>query len=194
MPMMSEQSNALPVKPESLSFKGRRVYFSGPIANKSSVEDAGFSWQLVQYMASGGAEVLSEYVAARTKEEREKILATKEGVELDEILSRPEPWFGIRRQDLKWVDKATHFVAVVNGPSHGVGMELERAILKPNLGLNVTPILCLVQEDLLAKLTYMIRGISMDECPDYYLQTYHDLEHAKEIVRTFLNNTTARPA
>jgi hypothetical protein len=166
-------------------FKGIKVYYSGSI-NGASEEDPDFGWKMVQYMGEEGAEVLSEYVAARTKEEREKILATKIGMELDEMLSHPEPWYQIRKKDLEWVDEATHFVALVNGPSHGVGMELERAILKPNRGLNPTPILCLVQKDQLNKLTYMIRGISMDECPDYFLRTYNILDDAKRMIYAFL--------
>lgn len=176
---------ALDGKVKEKPFAGTKVYYSGSIKGTSEV-DPEFGWKLVQYMAEEGAEVLSEYVAARTKEEREKMLADKIGMELDEMLSHPEPWYQIRKKDLEWVDHSTHFVALVNGPSHGVGMELERAILKPNRGLNPTPILCLIQKDQLGKLTYMIRGISMDECPDYFLETYTDLEDAKRIIKAFL--------
>ncbi|MDB5179341.1 MAG: hypothetical protein JWN01_1284 [Patescibacteria group bacterium] len=154
-------------------FGGVKVYFSGPITRQPLREVSDFSLEIIQFLTAGGAEVLSEHVAARAALDGRRAPTDRTAID-------------IRRQDLKWVDKATHFIAIVNDPSHGVGMELERAILKPNLGLNPTPILCLVQEQLLDKLTYMIRGVSMDECPDYYLQSYSDPNDAKEIVTKFL--------
>lgn len=102
------------------------------------------------------------------------------------MLAHPEPWFPIRRQDTEWVDTCSHFIAVVNAPSHGVGMEIERALLKPRLGLNETPILCLVHESLVEKLSYMIRGISQTEFPNFSLETYADLKSAQEAAHAFL--------
>jgi hypothetical protein len=74
-------------------------------------------------------------------------------------------------------------VALVNGPSHGVGMEIERALLKPERGLPLTPILCLIRADLLEKLTWMIRGIKQE---GFYLKTYTDLDSAQKIIFDFL--------
>ena len=137
-------------------------------------------------MSQNGAIVLSEHVAGRSQQERDILLAKNIGLALDEMLKEPEPWFGIRRQDIKWVEESTHVVAVINAPSHGVGMEIEHAILKPRLGLNQTPILCLVHASLVDKVSFMIRGISRDETPYFYLESYTDLESAKSIVREFL--------
>ncbi|MEK7526093.1 MAG: hypothetical protein AAB546_01285, partial [Patescibacteria group bacterium] len=101
-------------------------------------------------------------------------------------LAKPEPWLLIRKQDNEWVDQATHLVAVVNAPSHGVGMEIERAILKPQRGLNETPILCLIHETLLDKLSFMVRGVSEDEHPSFHLKTYTNLQEAQNTVHDFL--------
>jgi len=65
----------------------------------------------------------------------------------------------------------------------GLGMEIERALLKPERGLPFTPILCLSREDFLEKLTYMIRGIRSE---GFFLKTYHDLSTAESIVSDFL--------
>lgn len=167
------------------TFEGKKVYYSGSIKGAPEA-DPEFAWKLVQYMIENGAEILSEHVAARSKEEMDTVRARNIGMTVQEMLAQPEPWFGIRRQDLDWVDEASHVVAVINAPSHGVGMELEHAILKPRLGLNTTPILCLVHEDLSEKVSFMIRGVSKGETPYFYIETYTDLETAKSTVSKFL--------
>jgi hypothetical protein len=99
-------------------------------------------------------------------------------------------WFYIRKHDISLVDKATHVVAIVNGPSFGVGMELQRALDKPKLGLNQTPILCLVEEKLYDGLSNMIRGVSAKESPTFELKTYQNLRQAKELIYDFLMRYT----
>jgi hypothetical protein len=167
------------------NLKGVKVYYSGSIQGVPEAEPD-FAWHLVQYMIDEGVNVLSEHVAGRTKEERNKVRARNLGLDIKEMLSEEEPWFGIREVDTKWVDEATHMVALVNSPSHGVGMEVERALLKPERGLPETPILCLVHTDMLEKLSCMIKGINQEDYPNFLLATYSDLEDAKKIVKDFL--------
>ncbi len=171
----------------NVPFYGRLVYFSGSIKGAPE-SDPEFAWKLVQYMGINGADVLSEHVAARNQEEMDQIRARRTGQEIQEMLAQQEPWFGIRKKDTEWVDQASHVVALVNAASHGVGMEIERAILKPRMGLNVTPILCLVHEQVLDRLSYMIKGVSKEECPVFYLNTYTDIKNAQSIVYSFLTN------
>lgn len=166
-------------------FEGKKVYYSGSIQGVAEIEPD-FAWNLVRYMINNGAVVLSEHVAGRNRNERDEIRARNVGMTVEEMLKEPEPWFGIRKQDLNWVDEATHMVALVNAPSHGVGMELEHAILKPRLGLNLTPILCLVHEGAAEKLSYMIRGVTTDESPCVYIRTYNDLKSAQLLVEKLL--------
>lgn len=180
----SEREKGHDTTPE-VPFEGRVVYYSGSIKGAPELEPD-FAWQLVQYMGEGGADVLSEHVAARNKAEMDEIRARRTGQEIQVMRTHPEPWFQIRRKDAEWVDEATHFVAVVNAPSHGVGMEIERAILKPARGLNLTPVLCLVHEQLLDNLSFMIRGVTSDEHPDFHVQTYASLDDAKDVVHAFL--------
>ena len=85
-----------------------------------------------------------------------------------------------------WVDEATHMVALVDSPSLGVGMEIERAVEKPHRGLKKTKILCLVQKDLLESLSYMVRGVTKKEASEYNLKPYNNLEDAKRLVYKFL--------
>ncbi len=166
-------------------FAGLKVYYSGSIKGASEIDPA-FAWHLVSYMIEEGAEVLSEHVAARNPEEMRAILARRTGKSIQELWENPEPWFAVRTNDINWIDEATHFVALVNAPSHGVGMEIERALLKPQRGLPLTPILCLVHEHVLERMSWMIRGISAQECPVFFLKTYKNFDEAQSIVRTFL--------
>lgn len=166
-------------------FEGKKVYYSGSIKGAPEIEPD-FAWRLVRYMTENGAVVLSEHVAARNQQEMDEVRARNIGMTVKNMLKQPEPWFGIRKQDLKWVEEATHVVALVNAPSHGVGIELQHAILKPRLGLNTTPILCLIHEQVVDKLSFMVRGLSKDETPCFYLETYRDLETAKSSVKKFL--------
>lgn len=166
-------------------FEGRKVYYSGSIKGAPEIEPD-FAWKLVHYMMDNGAVVLSEHVAARNQQERDDVRARNLGITVEEMLQDPEPQFGIRRQDLKWVEEATHVVALINAPSHGVGMELQHTILKPRLGLNLTPILCLIHQGVADRLSFMVSGVSRDETPCFYLETYADLDSAKLSVEKFL--------
>ena len=170
----------------SKPFENLKVYYSGSMRG-SPEPDPEFAWKLVQFMGHNGADVLSEHVAGRTQQEMEEIMARRIGLTIQEIQKNPEPWFAIRRQDLDWVNEATHVVALVNAPSLGVGMEIQRALDKPKLGMNETPILCLVQEDILPKLSFMIRGVTPKESPLFQIQTYKGLDQAQQHIFDFLS-------
>lgn len=182
--MLSELGKETTERP----FEGLKIYYSGSIKGAPEL-DPNFAWHLVRYMVEGGANVLSEHVAARNPQEMEEIRARKTGMNTEDFKNMPREIFLrdiVRKQDVKWVDEATHFVSLVNAPSHGVGMEIERAILKPERGLNMTPVLCLVHENLFEKLSGMVRGVSKEEHPAFYVKTYKDLEEAKRLVSDFL--------
>jgi hypothetical protein len=180
-------SSELPygVERETNLFEGRRVYYSGSI--RGAVVDPMIGYELVTHMLRNGAEVPSAHVAARNKEEMQNVFYQMSGEGFDEDgndIRTPEMAY---RVDMKrWVDSATHIVAVVDGPSHGVGMEIMRALLKPELGRNYTPVLCLVSEDNLSKISWMITG-AHDEFGDaIQVRTYKDTADAQRIVTEFL--------
>jgi hypothetical protein len=169
-------------------FEGLKIYYSGSIRGAKEA-DPNFPWELVQFMKENGANVLSEHVAGRNKDEMDSIRATKLGMSVEELRGIPRELFVkdvIRKQDLEWVDEATHVVALVNAPSHGVGMELQEAILKPRLGLNETPVLCLIHKDLLDKLSGMITGVRNEESSKFYVRSYAGLADAQETIFEFL--------
>lgn len=166
-----------------LPFAGKKIYFSASI--RGVVTNIDIAPQLIKAMQVGGANVLSEHVGAQNKEEMFAILSRNSGIHMT---SADGNWQAIRRIDMNWVDQATHLVSVVDGPSHGVGAEIERALGKPEKGLNITPILALIHEDNLKDLTAMIRGIAN---PEFRLAIYHDIADAKRKVVRFLKDSNA---
>ncbi len=163
-------------------FEGTKIYFSGSIKGAPE-SDPEFPKKLVKFMTDNGANVLSEHVVYPLGDKMDKVMVKKAGIKLEELQNHPQRWFLIREIDTNWVDQADFMIAIVNGPSHGVGMEIERALIKPERGLSKTPILCLIHEDLEEKLSYMIRGIKSD---DFYLKTYTDFKSAEDLVFNFL--------
>lgn len=169
-------------------FEGTKVYYSGSIKGAPEL-DPDFARHLVQFMIENGADVLSEHVAARNPQEMEEIRARRTGLNAEDFKTMPREVFLrdiVRKLDIEWVDQATHMVALVNAPSHGVGMELQEAILKPRLGLNQTPILCLVHEEVYPKLSGMVIGVSEQENPEFYVKKYKTLQEAEDLVGKFL--------
>jgi len=165
-------------------FEGTVIYYSGSIRGVKNM-DPDFAHKLVSFMMENGADVISEHVAARNEAEMNEIFLRRTGIDRGSV---ENPWEVVRKVDLDMVDHATHLVAIINGPSHGVGIEIEHAILKPSLGLNETPILCLVQEDLKDMVTWMIKGISRSEAPGFCLKTYKNLQDAKDKITEFLSS------
>jgi len=167
-------------------FAGVVVYYSGSI-HGSPEPDEMLPTKIKDYLLVNGANVLSEHVAASTKDEMRKVLAGRTGktvAEFDQMSDHDWALF-IRKTDIDWVNRATHVVALVNGASHGVGMELQRALDKPRLGLSETPILCLRHADTMDTLSLMIRGITKEESPSFTLVPYKNFEDIKRAIDSF---------
>jgi len=162
----------------------KKIYFSGSIQGIKS-ENSSFAWDLVQYIKTLGHEVLTEHVAAKNVSDRDRIFLEKCGI--DRTKNKIDPWFDAYRIDMKWLDDSDMVIALLDGPSYGVGMELMRAILKEERGLNKTEILCLVKDGYLNQISWMIRGIPQDKYDNFSIQIYTDLESAKSIVKNLLD-------
>jgi hypothetical protein len=165
-------------------FKGIKVYYSGSMQGVQE-QDLDFPKKLVDFMQDCGANVLSYHVALG-KEEGNKLLFQQ--IKIDPKKTSIEKISKIiRRQDISWVDEADCMVALVNSPSLGVGMELQRALDKEKLGMKKTPILCLVRADLKDKLSFMVSGINIKESDVFYLRSYKDLDEAKKHISDFFD-------
>ncbi|KPJ70840.1 hypothetical protein AMJ51_00810 [Microgenomates bacterium DG_75] len=171
-------------------FEGKKVYFSASIRG-AKVDGRQLLWDLVEFMEEEGADVLSKHVAARNKEERDRIFYERSGIRVDVV---EDPKGVIREIDLAWVDEAAYVVAEVTATSMGVGMEIQRAIDKDEMGLNHTKILCLYRRDIISedRASSMVFGVRPKEHKDYYLVGYTSLEEAKEVVARFLTDKLGR--
>lgn len=161
----------------------KKIYFSSSLQGVKH-KDSEFCFKLVQYMKSLGCNVLSEHVAARTNDERDDLFLERTGIDRRDK-SLTEPWFITYKEEMKWVDEADYLIAIVDGPSHGVGMEIMRALLKEERGLNKTQILCLVSTENYYKLTWMLKGIPK-EYDNFVLSTYNDFDEAKMLVDEYI--------
>ena len=157
----------------------KTIYFSASVSGVINIPPD-FLKDLVAVMKEEGYRVLSEHIVHGMSEENFRLLSKNSG---KHIPQREGYEFDIRTIDMQWVDQADYFVAIVDGPSHGVGMEIERALLRPERGLDVVPILCLVQRENFSKVTAMIKGV---KAPNFALSQYGDLADASQIVLNFL--------
>lgn len=164
-------------------FEGCVVYYSGSI--KGVNIDPNMGYELVRYMIANGAYVPSAHVGARNKDEMREVFKIMSGEDEGEDGVDPKAPELCYKIDMNWVDEATHVVALVDGPSHGVGMEIMRAMQKPYRGLRSTPILCLVHEDNLEKLSYMVLGATY-EYGLLSVHTYSSEEEAQSKIHRFL--------
>lgn len=171
-----EHTESKPERP----FEGLKIYFSGPIVVAKD-GDSDFNWELVQFMKEKGAKVLSEHVGGRNQDERNILFRKNTGVE-DESNDSV-----VRTADIRWVDECHVMVSVINRASFGIGMEMQRAIDKPKMGKNFTPILCLLSNEITARQSKMITGITDDENPGFTVARYGTTEEAKQAIFNFLS-------
>lgn len=157
----------------------KKVYFSSAITGKIAVSE-NFQVNLINHMKSLGYQVFSEHVGLQNDRAIFDLLTKNSG---KNIPQRDGYEKEIREVDLKWVDEAEYFVGIVDGPSFGVGIEIEHAIQRPTRGLPKTKILCLVHTYNFPKLTAMIKGITET---NFQLSKYTDENNAKEIIESFL--------
>lgn len=158
-------------------FGGKKIYFCGPIVVANPV-DSIFNWQIVQFIQAGGGQILDEHVGGRDLADVERIFERKWG------RTEEDPQF-VRKVDIEAIDNADYMIAIVSKPSLGIGMEIQRALDKPGMGLNHTPILCLKADDG-SRLSKMVTGISPAENRDFVLATFKSVGEAQEIITEFL--------
>lgn len=166
---------------------GANIYFSSSIKGLTN-NDPEFNFKIVKYLKNKGFRVLSEHVAGLSKKEKDDLFLKNTGIDIRK-LENTEPWTVAYKVDMDWVDKADYLIAIVDGPSHGVGMEIMIAILKEERGLNRTEIVCLVHKDNLNNLSWMIRGIPKKYL-NFQLQPYTDFDSVISILDAFLNTNT----
>lgn len=163
-------------------FSDCKVYFSNSIQGILN-QDPEMGWKIVNYLAENGAHVLDKHVGGRNEVERNAIFKQELGFDYNK---QENPKASLEQADIGLVDKATHIVAFVNGPSHGVGNEIQRAIDRYEFRGENVQILCLVSKEMAEKLSWMIIGKESSRYPIFRLKVYKDLEDAKKQIYDFL--------
>lgn len=170
-------------------FIGKKIYYSGSMGGVSEV-DKEFPERLVTYLKQKGATVLDEHVAIPHKyDEMLALLVKSHGISLSEWvkLAEHEQDLKIYEHDIRLINQASHVIALLNGISMGVGMELQEALRKPELGLPLTPILGLFHQDFSVKVSRMVKGAAQKH-PHFHLKAYSSLEEAQSHIHNFLLN------
>lgn len=163
-------------------FSDCKIYFSNSIQGVLN-QDPEMGWKIVNYLIENGADVLDKHVAGRTPEEKDALFVEDNG--FDFRISE-NPRIAVESSDIRQVDEATHVIAFVDGPSHGVGNEIQRAIDRYEFKGEDVRILCLVCKDRADKLSWMISGKESPKYPIFKLKVYKNLEDAKKQIHDFL--------
>jgi len=131
--------------------------------------------EMVRFIQSHGIPVLSEHVVADDPIAAfaKRIGKAKEALAAEDI----------ERQDIAWIDEATHVIADISVASTGTGREIEYARRKEPL----TPVLCLYHISREHYASPMIRGMTGDRYPNVRVSSYVDMPHACILIREFLN-------
>jgi hypothetical protein len=169
-------------KVEIRPFSGKKIYFSNSIQGVLN-QDPNLGWEIVNFLLENGANVLDKHVGGRTPEEKHGLFITDNGFDFNEC---DNPRSAVEQTDIKQVDEATHLVVFVDGPSHGVGNEIQRAIDRYEFKGENIQILCLVSEERADKLSWMISGKKSPKYPFFHLEVYKDVEEAKKHIFSFL--------
>lgn len=137
-----------------------------------------FMREMVVFIQESGHTVLSEHVVA---DDPISALAEKIGKNRFGIL--PED---IERQDIAWLDQATHVIAEISSPSTGTGREIEYARVKGLLGKTPAAVLCLYRKDREGSASAMIRGMISNRYPNVRVLGYQDICEAETYIGEFL--------
>ena len=153
------------------------VYFAGAVRGERVVTDV--ILEIISYIKELGFPVLTEHVGTP---DPIATFAAKIGKTKDALTAED-----VERQDIKWLDQATHIIAEISGASTGTGREIEYARTKGVLGKTPAKILCLYHIDREFYASPMIRGMGNNHYPNVLVKSYRDVQEAKEIIKEFLN-------
>ena len=159
-----------------MSDEQKIVYFAGAIRGERTMADAMI--EIVRFIKSLGFPVLSEHVGTP---DPIATLAAKLG-KTKETLAAED----IEKQDIEWLDQATHVIAEISGGSTGTGREIEYARTKGQLGKTPAYVLCLYHNDREFYASPMIRGMRPEKYSNVSIKKYKDVDEAKQLVKEFL--------
>lgn len=128
-----------------------------------------------------GCKVISEHTAGTDYEDTRRLLEETFGSLPPRGMERT---IFIRNKMIEKVESDIDAaVFEVSTPSLGTGIELAHAYLRPRMGLQKIPVIALYQRDFWPNnLSAMIRGISREKVPGFYLKEYDQPEGAVQFI------------
>lgn len=152
------------------------VYFAGAIRGDRVL--ATTFQEIIEFIKRSGFTVLTEHVGADDPIES---FANKIGKHKGELSAED-----IEKQDIEWLDRATHVISEISGASTGTGREIEYARIKGELGKTPAKIFCLYRRDREFWASPMVRGMTPDRYPNVLVRSYGEVEEAKKLIKEFL--------
>lgn len=163
----------------------KKLYLAAPITS-ADIELKKQIRIIVDDLIDSGIDVLDEFVKGNDLNEILDIIERRTGVRRDKA---PDPHLVTYQQDTGWLKEATHFVALVDNPSHGVGMEIMFVKLRPLLGLNPIPAMLLVKSGNIEKVSSLVKGCVSDNPENFCLQEYKSPEVCAKLIKEFLDKS-----
>ena len=154
------------------------VYFACAIRGNRVVHT--LLQEMVSHIKSKGIAVLSEHVVDEDARGAFAKAIGKKDADITPI--------DIERQDIAWLNQATHVIADISGASTGVGREVEYARTKGDLGQVSAQVLCLYHSDHADSATSMITGMTHDRYPNVTISSYTDIKEAVNHIDSFLHS------
>ena len=164
-----------------------KVFFGSAIQGASDRGmRAAVNTEILNTIKACGHTALAEHTTGQNKEEVSRLLEEAIG---------PLPPPGIHRTryvchkmlglvELRDLGAAIFEVSV---PSTGTGIEIDRALLRPRVGLSTVPILFLYEEEYWSSgLSSMVKGLPFERMPGVELVEYAKGAPLKPIVQSFL--------
>ena len=141
---------------------------------------------IIELIKKQGFDVYTEHTTGKTYNEAiEKLEQSIGNMPKDDLKRR----IFVRNKMIEGIEsdiKAAVFE--VSTPSLGTGVEITHAYLRPRIGLKEIPILALYEKDYWPnKLSTMIRGISIEELPNFNLIEYASIDDLEKIIHNFFN-------
>jgi hypothetical protein len=133
-----------------------------------------------------GCTVLTEHVGGADYAETEKLLMASLGHLPPKGIERTRY---IRERMIAFIESdIAGCVFEVSVPSLGTGIEIAHAYLRSRTGLSVIPILALYEKDFwIHGVSSMVRGISPEEHPAFYLKEYSTPAEAQTRIDEFIS-------
>ena len=164
-----------------------KVFYGAAIQGAENREKrANIHKTIIDSIKKQGFEVYTEHTTGKTYEESIEKLEQSIGKMPEDDQKRR---MFVRNKMIEGIEsdiKAAVFE--VSTPSLGTGVEIAHVYLRPRIGLKEIPIIALYEKDYWPnKLSTMIRGISIEELPNFNLIEYASIDDLEKIIHNFFS-------